>query len=87
MKKIKSITEYPFINYMINWRIDNGYIDIEAEEEAEKELKAAINKLTDYREALFELSDLITNLTVESENTGFLNGYLTAVEVLQGKLN
>ena len=87
MKKIESIVEYPFINYMINWRMDNGYIDIEAEEEAEKELNAAINKLTADRKALLRISDLISGLTTEGENVGFLNGYLTAMEVMQGKLN
>ena len=88
MKKIKSITEYPFINYMLNWRMDseNDYIYIEAEEEAYKKLKAAINELTDDPKKLFEISELIGCVATENENIGFLNGYLTAVEVMQGKL-
>lgn len=88
MKKIKNITEYPFINYMLNWRMDfdNGYIDTEAKEEANKELKTAIDKLTNDPKTLFIISDLISTAMAQYENVGFLNGYLTAMEVMQGKL-
>ena len=88
MKKIKSITEYPFISQMMDWRMDSGddYIYIEAEEEAYKKLKAAINGLTDDPEKLFEISELIGCVATENENVGFLNGYLTAVELMQGKV-
>lgn len=88
MKKIKSITEYPFINYMLNWRMefDNGYIDIEKKDEANKALMTAINELTTDHKVLFKISDLICGLNAQYENAGFLNGYLTAMEVMQGKL-
>ena len=88
MKKIKSITEYPFISQMMDWRMDSGddYIYIEAEEEAYKKLKAAINELTDDPNKLFEISELVGCVAAENENIGFLNGYLTAIEVMQGKV-
>lgn len=88
IKTIKSITEYPFISYIMDWRMEseNGYIYIEAEEEVYEQLKAAIDKLTDDRKLLFEIYELIAGLAAENENIGFLNGYLTAVEVMQGKL-
>ena len=88
MKKIESITEYPFISHMMDWRMDfdNDYIYIGAEEEAYKKLKAAINELTYDPEKLFEISELIGCVATENENVGFLNGYLTVVEIMQGKV-
>lgn len=86
MRKIKSITDYPFILHMMNYKMDNDYIDIAMREEAATVLKNAVNKAVDNHSIQFELSDLISDLNAQYENVGFLNGYLTAMEVLQGKV-
>lgn len=88
MKKIKSITEYPFISYILNWVMDfnDDYIYIESKDKEYKKLNTAINKLINDPIISLEISDLITNLNTQYENEGFLNGYIMATKVLKGEL-
>lgn len=83
MKKITSITEYPFITMIMNNLMEEKigeWIETEDAEEANKN---------------FNDKYVCDNLTMDSDlgyikltylNEGFLNGYMAAMEVMLGKM-
>lgn len=84
MKKIKDISEYPFIDLCNTYNINsNEYINTEERESAALSVKAILNRLADDTDAL---DTAVDELVTSCEDVGFINGYITAVRLMKGEL-
>lgn len=82
MKKITSITEYPFITMIMNNLMEDTIGEWIKIEDAEEMNKIFNDK---YVGDNFEMCDDLVGVETAYLNEGFLNGYMAAMKVLKGE--
>ncbi len=83
MKKITSITEYPFINRLLCDVMEDKVSEWVKTEDTEIMEKDFLNR---YEGDNLEIADDLNDVATTYLNEGFLNGYIIATKMLKGEL-